>query len=146
VISLNLDTQLGWRKENEDAFPGKDHVTLKWTDLTTHESILVGASRRLEQDNSFLLVPWLRLGHELTSGIGQFRVRKKKKFVSYVASNCVSFEDAVGHRTVAYSGRSCSGLAVRMSNEIRWVRSWLRNGKGVFQDYRFGARHGKRRW
>jgi hypothetical protein len=77
----------------------------------------------------------------------KFRVNNtKKKFVSYIASNCVefrekAFKDLSTIGTVNYGGR-CSGLADGISNgsiqQSRVGGSWLRNAKEVFQDYRFG--------
>jgi hypothetical protein len=77
----------------------------------------------------------------------KFRVNNtKKKFLSYIASNCVeyrekAFRDLSTIGTVNYGGR-CSGLAGGISNgtiqQSRVGGSWLRNAKGVFQDYRFG--------
>jgi hypothetical protein len=77
----------------------------------------------------------------------KFRVENtKKKFVSYIASNCVefrerAFRDLSNIGTVHYGG-DCSGLEGGISNgtiqQSRVGGSWLRNGKGVFQNYRFG--------
>jgi hypothetical protein len=68
----------------------------------------------------------------------------KKKFVSYIASNCVEFRekaftDLSNIGAVHYGGR-CSGLKGGNGTIIHTNvgGSWMRNHRGVFQDYRFG--------
>jgi hypothetical protein len=75
----------------------------------------------------------------------QSRVKNnKKKFLSYVASNCVTFREKTFTNlstiaTVHYGG-GCSGLAGGNGTiqKSRVRGSWEKNSKGAFKDYRYG--------